>query len=429
MPLSNGCSNARRCKRALHVVKTSDGASWAARQVAELVRSGLEVHVALPRAKGDTMSLWKQSGAELHVADLDFPATAPWRLAGVCRAARSLVSEVRPDIIHSHFFGTTLVLRHALGRCHQTPRIFQVAGPLHLEHLPYRTWDLRSAGPMDSWIASSRCIAELYGSFGVGPGKVFTSYYGFETSGISTERRGLLRTSFGISSDQLVVGNINLMYAPKYYLGQTVGLKCHEDVIDALGIVISERPDVVGVLVGGPFGLAAGYERRLRARARLVAGGRIKMPGILPHDKVRDAWADFDCAVHVPLSENCGGVVEPLLAGVPTIASSVGGLTEVVQQAITGVVVPARRPTALASAILAVLDNLSEQRRMAMFGRSLVQTMFDVVRTSAEIQKIYQHILDSDLPRPSEFDPFRFTRERSWMESVGHAGICAQGTG
>ena len=89
--------------RVLHVVKTSNGATWAARQVAALVRRGLDVHVVLPRAQGAAISLWKQSGAELHVADLDFPATAPWRLAGVCRAVRALVREIHPDVIHSHF--------------------------------------------------------------------------------------------------------------------------------------------------------------------------------------------------------------------------------------------------------------------------------------------------------------------------------------
>jgi glycosyltransferase involved in cell wall biosynthesis len=119
--------------------------------------------------------------------------------------------------------------------------------------------------------------------------------------------------------------------------------------------------------------------------------------------------------------------VEPLLAGVPTIASSVGGLTEVVQQGITGVVVPPREPSALAAATLSVLDDLSAQRRKAMFGRRLVQVMFDVVRTSAEIQEIYRHILDSGEPRPPEFDPFRFTRERAGTESVSEgAGICGK---
>jgi glycosyltransferase involved in cell wall biosynthesis len=113
-----------------------------------------------------------------------------------------------------------------------------------------------------------------------------------------------------------------------------------------------------------------------------------------------------------------------LLAGVPTIASSVGGLTEVVQPEITGVVVPPRKPKELAAAVLSVLNNLPEQRRKAMLGRSLVQVMFDVARTSAEVHQIYQHILDSGLPRPSEFDPFRFTRERARAGDANGCGIC-----
>src|SRR5437660_881212 len=106
MIVNCGSSSEPRRARVLHVVKTSDGATWAARQVGELVKGGLEIHVALPSASGTALSVWKQSGAELHVADIDFPATAPWRLAGACRAAKALVSDIRPDIIHSHFFGT-----------------------------------------------------------------------------------------------------------------------------------------------------------------------------------------------------------------------------------------------------------------------------------------------------------------------------------
>ena len=60
------------------------------------------------------------------------------------------------------------------------------------------------------------------------------------------------------------------------------------------------------------------------------------MPGKFNADEVAQSWPDYDCAVHVPLSENCGGVVEPLLAGVPTIAGNVGGLPEVVHHHRTG---------------------------------------------------------------------------------------------
>ena len=128
--------------RALHLVKTSDGAHWAANQVAVLVREGIEVHVALPSADGRTMQQWRETGAVIHIADLSLPARQPARFPTVRRTLRRLVDEVQPDVIHSHFVTTTLMLRLALGRGHRIPRIFQVAGPLHLEHWHSRRADL-----------------------------------------------------------------------------------------------------------------------------------------------------------------------------------------------------------------------------------------------------------------------------------------------
>src|ERR1017187_7650854 len=128
--------------RILHIVKTSGGAAWAALEAAELARLGVEVHVAVPAAEGSSMRLWEEAAAKIHIASLDYPATSPWRLPSVCSRARAIVASVKPDVIHTHHVGPTLVMRHALGRSHSIPRVFQVPGPLHLEHWLYRTWDL-----------------------------------------------------------------------------------------------------------------------------------------------------------------------------------------------------------------------------------------------------------------------------------------------
>ena len=144
--------------RVLHVVKTSDGASWAASQAEVLVRSGVEVHVALPSDQGRTVAAWRRAGAHIHIADLSLPLSRPHQIAETLKRTRRLVDEVQPDIIHSHFVTTTLTLRLALGRNHRIPRVYQVAGPLHLEHWHTRQADLRTAGEADYWIASSRCI-------------------------------------------------------------------------------------------------------------------------------------------------------------------------------------------------------------------------------------------------------------------------------
>jgi len=394
--------------RVLHVTKTSDGGLWAARQATELVRLGVEVHVAVPSLWGSAMGEWHRSGAHIHVCPLDFPARSLWQMPAICRSAKSLVAEVQPDLIHSHFVGTTFLLRQALGRHHEIPRLFQVPGPLHMERWPFRALDLATAGSNDFWIGTSRYIVNAYRNAGVPANRVFLSYHGGSASEISVTRTHNLRRHLGIADGELVVGNANFMYLPKLHLGQTTGIKCHEKVIDALRIVLQKRSDVVGVLIGGPFGKGSWYEDRLRARAQAAGGGRIRMPGYMRESQIADAWADFDCAVHIPLSENCGGVIEPLLAGVPTIAARVGGLPEVVQDGFTGRTVPGRDPEDLAAATLDVLQNLRHYRALARNGRTLVRTMFNVQRTAREVHSIYEHLLDPARRRPAEFDGFDF---------------------
>lgn len=119
------------------------------------------------------------------------------------------------------------------------------------------------------------------------------------------------------------------------------------------------------------------------------------------------AWHDFDLAVHVPSSENCGGVVEPLQAGVPVIAARVGGLPEVVFEGLTGQLVSPGNVEALATAISAALNQLDTMRVEAARGAALVTTMFDVARTAKEVADIYQHV-SSAAPRPVHFDSTAF---------------------
>jgi glycosyltransferase involved in cell wall biosynthesis len=397
--------------RVLHAVKTVDGARWAIDQVRELVALGLEVHVLLPAFSGRFMSSWRETGAVLHALPVDLPVKSPWRLPEMRHQVRGLVDRVKPDIIHSHFFGTTVLMRMALGPNHPVPRIFQVPGPLHLEHALFRRWELQTAGPADRWIASSRYIQSLYLAHGVSEDRVFLSYYGNHQALPKVlgaqPRAGQWRQRLGIAPHQKVVGNINYIYPPKWYLGQTRGLKRHEDVIDALALVCQSRDDVTGVLVGSQWGAGDRYQKSLARRAANVGAGRILMPGHLVSEEVASAWHDFDLAVHVPSSENCGGVVEPLQAGVPVIASRVGGLPEVVFEGVTGQLVSPGNVQELATAISNALNQLEVMRQGADRGAALVTTMFDATRTAKEVANIYGHIARAE-PRPEFFDSSAF---------------------
>lgn len=379
----------------LHVVKTAEGADWAAREVTELVRAGHEIHVVVPQGSTQALKKWTQSGAMIHHANFDFPVKAPWRLALLLPQVRALVKQVQPDLIHSHFFGTSLVLRYALGKTHPIPRLFQVPGPLHLEHSLFKSWELSSAGESDFWIASSQYIQNLYLEAGLKPDRVFLSYYGLPLPQTQTPRTHSLHKALSLNPTQKIIGNVSYIYKPKYYLGQTRGIKNHEILIDAIAEVTRTRSDVTGVLIGGAWKGAEAYENRLKRRALTSAGDRIRMLGKVSSQAVLSFWPDFDLAIHIPRSENCGGVVEPLLSNVPVIASRVGGLPEVILDGVTGTLVSGTNVSELVQAIHDSLNRLPEARMRAAQGREHVKKIFDLKKTASEIQKIYEMVLQN----------------------------------
>jgi glycosyltransferase involved in cell wall biosynthesis len=393
--------------RVLQVTKTSEGSFWAVRQVEHLVMHGVEVHAVLPSSTGAAVDAWRASGATLHFVDCSLPIRTPAAVLQRASQIRRLVESVQPDLIHTHHVTTTAMLRLALGNEYSVPRLFQVPGPLHMEHWHTRTFEIVLAGENDFWIASSRFIMELYEKAGIASNKLFLSYNTTDTTLFSNVRTGYLRHKLGIPEHALIVGNINLIYPPKRYLGHSVGLKCHEDIIEALRIIQQQRNDVWGVLAGGTFGTSNTYERKLNTLAEQKGAGRILMPGNLSPQEVAWSWPDFDCAIHAPLSENCGGVVEPLLSGVPIIAGDVGGLPEVVHRGLTGELVPIRDPELLAEAVLNVFDRYDEFRQMAQQGMQLANVMFDSKRCSNEVLSIYRHLLFNE-SRPDAFNSEQF---------------------
>jgi glycosyltransferase involved in cell wall biosynthesis len=377
--------------KVLHIVKTAVGANWAYEQVRVLCSLGIEVVVALPSDTEGLAPKYRHAGATVVRANLDFPARAPWRIPATLRACRQLVADVRPDLIHTHHVGTTFVVRLALGKNSPIPRIFQVPGPLHLEH-PFFAWlDINLAGPRDFWIATCRWTHQKYLDLGMRSGQVFLSYAGTDTKPFTGERTALLRKELGVSADVPLVGLVAYMYAPKLFLGQTRGLKGHEDFISALAVIRKTDPNIRGVIIGGPWGRAASYENRLRRLGERLCNGSLTFLGT--RRDIPAIYPDLDLAVVPSHSENCGGVVEPLLSRVPVVATNVGGLPDLVQENKTGWLVPPRNPQALARAILDALQNPVEARRRAIEGQKLAQSLFDVEKTGREIATIYEKLV------------------------------------
>jgi glycosyltransferase involved in cell wall biosynthesis len=385
----------------LHIVKTATGATWVYHQVRVLRSLGFEIVVALPPAAANgSAAKYRELGAAVVLINLDVPTKRPWQIPAVLQACRTLVRNVRPDIIHTHHVGTTLVVRTALGKSSPIPRIFQVPGPLHLEHSFFAHLDTALAGPQDHWIAGCRWTQSKYHQLGIPSQRVFLSYPGTDLSLFTRTRNNNLRGELRLAPDTPLVGMVCYMYAPKRFLGQTVGLKGHEDFIAAFPIAKKKLPNLHGVIVGGAWNGAAKYEKDLRELGHRHCNGYLTFLGT--RSDVPALYPDLDLAVVPSHSENLGGAVEPLLSGVPVIATKVGGLPDLVQEGVSGRLIPPRNPQAIADAMLASLQNRAETQRLAVAGNKMTRQLFDVERTAAEVAQIYSRLTSAAFAVPAE---------------------------
>lgn len=82
-------------------------------------------------------------------------------------------------------------------------------------------------------------------------------------------------------------------------------------------------------------------------------------------------------------------LLEAMAAGVPVVATDVGGNPEVVETGRTGLLVPPRQPEALAAAILRLLDTPLLAEAMSHEARARVEREFDVTRMVADYETLY----------------------------------------
>ena len=85
-------------------------------------------------------------------------------------------------------------------------------------------------------------------------------------------------------------------------------------------------------------------------------------------------------------------ILEAMCAGLPTVATRVGGVPEQVVDGETGILVPAQNPRALSEALLALTLDRERREAMGRAGRARVQAEFPIERSVGALQQIYQRV-------------------------------------
>jgi D-inositol-3-phosphate glycosyltransferase len=152
-------------------------------------------------------------------------------------------------------------------------------------------------------------------------------------------------------------------------VGRMVERKGIGNVIEALAGV----PGAELVVAGGPAPDALWNDpeaRRLRALAeRVGVSDRVRLLGGVDRAALPALLRSADVVACCPWYEQFGMVaVEAMACGVPVVASAVGGLAETVQDGVTGLHVPPRRPDRIAAAVAELMADPERRRRMGAAG-------------------------------------------------------------
>ena len=251
---------------------------------------------------------------------------------------------------------------------------FEVArGPLSA--LKYRL-------PVDRFVTVSRGIADVLERGGIPASKIEVIHSGIDVEGISARvetahRAGdaaRMRARFGGIA---LVGSIAAL-APH---------KDHATLVDAARIVLEKRPEVRFVAAGdGPTAAAV--------KAQVAQSGleeKFLLPGFI--EDVPALLGALDLFVLSSYLEGLGtSVLDAQAAGVPVVATAVGGVPEMIEDGVNGRLVPPRDPPALAEAILETLDDPRAAQARAAQAKATVRE-FDLSRTIDRTEALYAELL------------------------------------
>jgi len=128
-------------------------------------------------------------------------------------------------------------------------------------------------------------------------------------------------------------------------------------------------------------------------------GGRVTLPGFIPHREVPGLFREADLFIMPSLIAPSGDrdgipnvVLEALAHEVPVVATAVSGLPEVIHPGETGWLVPPADPRALTQAVLAALADPAEARRRGRAGRELVRRQFDSRNNYAQLKACFEAV-------------------------------------
>jgi glycosyltransferase involved in cell wall biosynthesis len=358
----------------LHLITTLDrgGAEKALLHLAAAQAASRDAQVEVAYLKGDGELTGEFEAAGVPVHDLALRGLAA---VGAYGRARRLVRELAPAIVHTHLFkadtlGAALLGPRRVGRT-------VLVSTKHNEdvYLRERTWSAvgkRVAARADALVAITPGVARFaHETLGDTIPRLETIPYGLPTAAPNGDGPAFRRTH-GVGADEVMVLSV----------ARLVDQKDHATLFAALRRM---RSSAHVVLLGrGPL------ESHLRSEAEglpITFAGFVEAPD--------DAYAAADLLVLSSVHEGLGLVIlEAARHGVPAVATHVGGIPDVIEDGVTGLLVPPRSPADLATALDSLVLDARTRREFGEAARERVAALHGVAPCLKSHDRLYTELME-----------------------------------
>jgi L-malate glycosyltransferase len=296
--------------------------------------------------------------------------SAAWRLSRI-------VKQLKPDVIHAH--DPHAVAMAALGLSMSTqlakpPLLASRRVDFHMKGNALSRWKYRQ---VDCFVCASDAIRAMVVADGVPASHAVTIHEGIDVARAAAAPPADLHAELWLPHHAPIVGNVAALVPHK---GQ-------RHLIEAAAIVVRRIPDARFV-IAGEGELRPQLERQIKEH-RLEK--HVFLVGFRPD--VLSVHKAFDVFVMSSLTEGLGtSLLDAMACGKPIVATTAGGMPEVVADRETGVLVPPRDDEALAAAIIQLLDDEGRRRAMGAAGERRVRERFSTERMVQDTLKLYERV-------------------------------------
>ncbi len=337
-------------------------------------------------AEGNYLRLHGRQLAGLRVVRALGREISPARDVATVLEVYRLIRRFRPHVVHTHTAKAGAVGRLAAWVARVPVVVHTYHGhvlqgyfsPAHTQ--VFLAIERALAHVTDRIVTVSEEIRRQILDFGVGtPGQVTVLRLGLDLEPFvhGAVAQGQFREELGIG-DAPLVGIV----------ARLVPIKRHEDFLAAAARVAQRLPSCRFVVVGD------GERRAELETLASSAGIRERVHFLGWRRDLARIYADLDVAVLCSANEGSPvSLIEAMAAGRAVVATRVGGVPDIIEDGLTGLLTPASDPAALADAITVAITDVDRRRQMGEAGRKRVYPAYTADRLVRDVEHLYEQLL------------------------------------